>query len=220
MHEQDETPDVGDARDKRPPSLGLGRIIIALFWLLGAWIFVTAIVDLFHGQGKPWGPQIVALLAGVDYLVAATALTHNGKRMRQVGWVTIGLSIAVPIILWVAPSVWLNSTLRARRGPAWARTSTICRCLFPSLGSCGCGVRIRAGSCRSPNRSSARVRRGRGADHSLVPEVIARHEARRSNPTRASFLSAVSCLPAARRRPGSPADATPRTGRSMLNWPS
>ena len=77
MHEQDATPDVGDARDKRPPSLGLGRIIIALFWLLGAWIFVTAIVDLFHGQGKPWGPQIVALLAGVDYLVAATALTHN-----------------------------------------------------------------------------------------------------------------------------------------------
>ena len=55
MHEQDATPDVGDARDKRPPSLGLGRIIIALFWLLGAWIFVTAIVDLFHGQGKPWG---------------------------------------------------------------------------------------------------------------------------------------------------------------------
>jgi len=102
VHEQDATPDVGDARDKRPPSLGLGRIIIALFWLLGAWIFVTAIVDLFHGQGKPWGPQIVALLAGVDYLVAATALTHNGKRMRQVGWVTIGLSIAVPIILWVA----------------------------------------------------------------------------------------------------------------------
>ncbi len=63
--------EAGGARDQRPPSLGLGRIIIALFWLLGAWIFVTAIVDLFHGQGQPWGPQIVALLAGVDYLVAA-----------------------------------------------------------------------------------------------------------------------------------------------------
>ena len=67
MHTQDATHDDGGARDKRPPSLGLGRIIIALFWVLGVWIFATAIIDLFHGQGKPWGPQLVALLAGVDY---------------------------------------------------------------------------------------------------------------------------------------------------------
>ncbi len=116
MHEQDTTHDGGGAHDRRPPSLGLGRIIIALFWLFGAWIFVTAIVDLFHGQGKPWGPQIVALLAGVDYLVAAVALTHNGRRMRQVGWVTIGLSIAVPIVLWVA-SLGLEELNSARS--AW-----------------------------------------------------------------------------------------------------
>ena len=63
------------ARDQRPPSLGLGRIIIALFWLLGAWILVTAILDLFHAQGQPWGPRIVALLAGIDYLIAATSAT-------------------------------------------------------------------------------------------------------------------------------------------------
>ena len=84
MHEQDTTHDGGGARDRRPPSLGLGRIIIALFWLFGAWIFVTAIVDLFHGQGKPW--------------------------------VTIGLSIAVPIVLWVA-SLGLEELNSARS--AW-----------------------------------------------------------------------------------------------------
>ena len=110
------THDDGGARDKRPPSLGLGRIIIALFWVLGVWIFATAIVDLFHGQGKPWGPQLVALLAGVDYLVAATALTHNGRRMRMVGWVSIALSIAVPIVLWVA-SLGLDELNSARS--AW-----------------------------------------------------------------------------------------------------
>ena len=49
-------------------------------------------------MGQPWGPRIVALLAGIDYLIAATALTHNGRRMRMVGWVTISLSIAIPII--------------------------------------------------------------------------------------------------------------------------
>ena len=116
MHTQDATHDDGGARDKRPPSLGLGRIIIALFWVLGVWIFATAIIDLCHGQGKPWGPQLVALLAGVDYLVAATALTHNGRRMRMVGWVSIALSIAVPIGLWVA-SLGLDELNSARS--AW-----------------------------------------------------------------------------------------------------
>jgi hypothetical protein len=116
VHTQDATHDNGGARDKRPPSLGLGRIIIALFWVLGVWIFATAIIDLFHGQGKPWGPQLVALLAGIDYLVAATALTHNGKRMRMVGWVSISLSIGIPLVLWVA-SLGLDELNSARS--AW-----------------------------------------------------------------------------------------------------
>ena len=116
MYEQDATNGGDSARDQRPPSLGLGRIIIALFWVLGVWIFVTAVIDLFHGQDKPWGPQLVALLAGVDYLVAATALTHNGRRMRMVGWVSIALSIAVPIVLWVA-SLGLDELNSARS--AW-----------------------------------------------------------------------------------------------------
>ena len=116
MHGQDTTNEAVGARDQRPPSLGLGRIIIAMFWLLGAWILVMAIIDLFHAQGQPWGPRIVALLAGIDYLIAATALTHNGRRMRVVGWVTIALSIAIPVILWVA-SLGLDELNSARS--AW-----------------------------------------------------------------------------------------------------
>lgn len=104
------------ARDQRPPSLGLGRIIIALFWLLGVWIVAMAIVDLFHAQGLPWGPRLVALLAGVDYVVAAIALTHNGRRMRLVGWSAIALSIAAPLVLWVA-SLGLDELNTARS--AW-----------------------------------------------------------------------------------------------------
>lgn len=116
VHGHETTNEAVGARDQRPPSLGLGRIIIALFWLLGAWILVTAILDLFHAQEQPWGPRIVALLAGIDYLVAATALTHNGRRMRMVGWVTISLSIAIPIVLWVA-SLGLDELNSARS--AW-----------------------------------------------------------------------------------------------------
>lgn len=116
VHGHDTTNEAAGAGDQRPPSLGLGRIIIAMFWLLGAWILVMAILDLFQAQGQAWGPRIVALLAGIDYLVAATALTHNGRRMRLVGWVTISLSIAIPIILWVA-SLGLDELNSARS--AW-----------------------------------------------------------------------------------------------------
>ena len=93
------------ARDQRPPSLGLGRIIIALFWLLGAWILVTAILDLFHAQGQPWGPRIVALLAGIDYLIAATALTHNSARSA---WTGFGVDFYyLPLIVSIIGLIWM-----------------------------------------------------------------------------------------------------------------
>ena len=56
------------------------------------------------------------LSSGIDYLVAATALTHNGKRMRMVGWVSISLSIGIPLVLWVA-SLGLDELNSARS--AW-----------------------------------------------------------------------------------------------------
>ena len=101
MPDQPDSP--GSHGDQRPPSFGLGRIVIALFWLLGAWILVVAVVDLFHHNAdEPWGPPILAVLAGAVYLAAATALTHNGRRMRIVGWTSIGVTIAAPLVLWVA----------------------------------------------------------------------------------------------------------------------
>ena len=112
MHGHDTTNEAVGARDQRPPSLGLGRIIIALFWLLGAWILVTAVLDLFHAQGQPWGPRIVALLAGIDYLIAATALTHNGRRMRILG----GVALAIATIQCLVGFAFDEATY----GAAWA----------------------------------------------------------------------------------------------------
>ncbi len=88
--------------DDRPPALGLGRIVMALFWALGAWTTIQAVVDLFGHRDGPWGPEIVALLAGLVYLLAAAGLTHNGRRMRMIGWASIGTSIGAPLVLWLA----------------------------------------------------------------------------------------------------------------------
>ena len=48
--------------------------------------------------------------------MAAIALTHNGRRMRLVGWSAIALSIAAPLVLWVA-SLGLDELNTARS--AW-----------------------------------------------------------------------------------------------------
>jgi hypothetical protein len=41
----------------------------------------------------------VALVAGLVYLVAAVALTHNGKRMRVVGWTAVTIETVGPVIV-------------------------------------------------------------------------------------------------------------------------
>lgn len=75
---------------------------MALFWALGAWLTVVAVIDLFEHEDGPWGPSIVALLAGIVYLLAALGLTHNGRRMRILGWACIGTSLGAPLVLGLA----------------------------------------------------------------------------------------------------------------------
>lgn len=92
----------GASVDDRPRALGLGRLVMVAFWGVGLWLTGAALADLFtHGEG-PRGPEILALVAGVVYLLAALALTHNGRRMRIIGWACIGATIAAPILFAVA----------------------------------------------------------------------------------------------------------------------
>lgn len=85
--------------DDRPRSLGLGRIVLAVYWIFGLVTSAIAVVDLVnHGQGA-LGPRFVSLLGGLVYLVAAAALTHNGRRMRVVGWSCVVVELLGPIIV-------------------------------------------------------------------------------------------------------------------------
>lgn len=88
--------------DTRGPSLGLGRIVMAVYWVFGAWTTVQAVVDLIdllRVGTTPLGPALVALVAGLVYLLAAVALTHNGRRMRLVGWTAVIIEAAGPVIV-------------------------------------------------------------------------------------------------------------------------
>ncbi|MDN6429717.1 MAG: hypothetical protein L0L69_07585 [Propionibacterium sp.] len=85
--------------DTRRPSLGLGRLVMAAFWVFGAWVTTNAVVDLVHGGPGALGPVLVALFAGIVYLVAALALTHNGRRMRRIGWVCVAVETVGPLLV-------------------------------------------------------------------------------------------------------------------------
>ncbi len=104
-------------QDDRHPSFGLGRIVMAAFWAFGIWTSAIGITDLLTRQGH-WVTSILTLCAGVVYLMAAAGLTHNGRRMRILGWACIATSSVAPLIMWItAPllpdmaegrSVWAN----------------------------------------------------------------------------------------------------------------
>ena len=87
---------VGDTRSR---SLGLGRVVMVLFWAFGAWTTVAGVSDLLHVGDGPVGTAIVSLLAGVAYLVAALGITHNGRRMRVIGWAAMGVCTVGPLLV-------------------------------------------------------------------------------------------------------------------------
>lgn len=89
---------VGSATDRRKSAHGLGRIVIAVFWLFSAWVTYTAVSDYIHFPNEPMGPRLVSVLAAAGYIAAATALTHNGRRMRIVGWSATGFELAGALI--------------------------------------------------------------------------------------------------------------------------
>lgn len=84
--------------DDRRPSWGLGRIVMGLFWIFGILTTVPAVISLIRNTEMPIGPRLVAVLAGLTYLVAAVGITHNGKKMRLTAWGAMIVALAGPYI--------------------------------------------------------------------------------------------------------------------------
>ncbi len=85
--------------DDRKAARGLGRVVVALFWVAGAATFVVALWQLFSDHADPIGPKLTTLFTGVVYLAAALGITHNGRRMRGVAWSAMSIALAGPIIV-------------------------------------------------------------------------------------------------------------------------
>ena len=85
--------------DNRGPSHGLGRIVMAAFWVAGVACIGVGLFQLFADPTPPFGSRLVTVFAGLIYVGAAVGLTHNGRRMRKVAWTCISVSLAGPVIV-------------------------------------------------------------------------------------------------------------------------
>lgn len=89
-------------QDDRGAAHGLGRLIVAAFWVAGVLTVGAAIWELFSEHTLPIGPKLNTLFAGLIYLAAALGLTHNGRRMRMVAWTATSVALGGPIIMGLA----------------------------------------------------------------------------------------------------------------------
>ena len=87
--------------DDRTVSWGLGRLVMALFWVFGIASLLLALWGLMRSPEVPLGSRIAAVLAGAIYVVIAVGITHNGRRMRMVAWVGLITAMVGPIIAGV-----------------------------------------------------------------------------------------------------------------------
>lgn len=85
--------------DDRGVSRGWGRLVMVVFWAVGAGVVGLSLWQLFRDVASPVGPRLVTLFAGLVYIGAAIGITHNGRRMRRVAWACVSIAFAGPIIV-------------------------------------------------------------------------------------------------------------------------
>ena len=138
------------SQDNRPPSRGSGRLVIALYRLFSLTVTILAVVDAYHRRDVPLWVRFTAIFIGLIYVIAAIALTHNGRRMRILGWCMITLGLIGPLVCGLAQN-HLSQFALVRN--AWTPTF---RLLLHSSALSGCGYRIRAGSLNLLSKLSVR----------------------------------------------------------------
>ena len=109
------------ATDNRGASYGGGRVVMAVFWVFAIYFTYTSFVDFVSFSSQPIGPRVLSLIAALGYVLIATAITHNGRRMRIIGWTALLVELAgalstgiigagyyyAPLILPVIGMVWI-----------------------------------------------------------------------------------------------------------------
>ena len=126
----DEHSSVRPVQDTRRPAYGGGRVLVGVFAVFGAIVLVPSLVSLLRSPDEAPAVWSFNLLGGGLYILLAVCVAHNGRRMRNIGWMCLGalatMAVLIGILTLPASSPGeLNDSVWAH----WGRS----RCYLPAI---------------------------------------------------------------------------------------
>ena len=110
----DERSSVRPVQDTRRPAYGWGRILVGVFAVFGAILLIPSLTTLLRSPDEEPAVWSLNLLGGGLYILLAVCVAHNGRRMRNIGWMCMGALATMAVLIGVltlpelSDSVWAH----------------------------------------------------------------------------------------------------------------
>ena len=117
----DERSSVRPVQDTRRPAYGWGRILVGVFAVFGATVLIPALTALVRSPGEAPAIWAFNLLGGGLYVLLAVCVAHNGRRMRNIGWMCLGALATMAVLIGVLTMTSPSPTPADLNASVWAR---------------------------------------------------------------------------------------------------
>ena len=116
----DERSSVRPVQDTRRPAYGWGRILVGVFAVFGAILLIPSLTTLLRSPDEEPAVWSLNLLGGVLYLLLAVCVAHNGRRMRNIGWMCLGALATMAVLIGVLTMTSPSPTPADLNASVWA----------------------------------------------------------------------------------------------------
>lgn len=113
----DERPQVRTVDDTRRPAYGLGRILVVVFAVVGLVILAPAVAMLVREPRTAPVMESFNLVGGALYVLLAVCVAHNGRRMRNIGWMSLAALATMALLIG---TLTLSAPMSGLEYSAWA----------------------------------------------------------------------------------------------------
>ena len=97
----DERSTVRPVQDTRRPAYGWGRILVGVFAVFGASVLIPSLTTLLRSPHEDPAVWSLNVLWGGLYILLAVCVAHNGRRMRNIGWMCLGALATMAVLIGV-----------------------------------------------------------------------------------------------------------------------
>ena len=116
----DERSSVRQVQDTRRPAYGWGRILVGVFAVFGTTVLTPALTALVRSPGEAPAIWAFNLLGGGLYVLLAVCVAHNGRRMRNIGWMCLGALATMAVLIGVLTMTSPSPTPADLNASVWA----------------------------------------------------------------------------------------------------